>query len=161
MYKKEVRIKCEDNGKEYIVTELVGSGYEDLVDRRIFKSHQDAQYTLMALKRGSKFALEHGLACPADLKNAIKKIKTCRCIESGMRNKAVANKESRRIETMETIYDGMKGWTKEDSRRGLREFVNLEVLSGNSSYTFDEVSTESHFNQLLTFMARDLERVVK
>lgn len=62
---------------------------------------------------------------------------------------------------METIYDGMKGWTKEDSRRGLREFVNLEVLSGNSSYTFDEVSTESHFNQLLTFMARDLERVVK
>lgn len=72
--KKEVWIRCEDNGKEYIVTELVGSGYEDLVNRRIFESHQDAQYTLMALKRSSKFALEYGLACPADLKNAIKKI---------------------------------------------------------------------------------------
>lgn len=72
--KKEIWIKCENNGKEYIVTELVDSGYEELVNHRIFKDQQDAQYTLMALKRGSKFALEHGLACPADLKNAIKKI---------------------------------------------------------------------------------------
>ena len=74
--KKEVWIKCEDNGKEYIVTELVGFGYEDLVNHRIFKNHSDAQYTLMALKRGSKFALEHALACPVDLKNAIKKIES-------------------------------------------------------------------------------------
>lgn len=74
--KKEVWIKCEDNGKEYIVTELVGSGYEDLVNHRIFKNHSDAQYTLMSLNRGTKFALEHGLACPADLKNAIKKIES-------------------------------------------------------------------------------------
>ena len=74
--KKEVWIKCEDNGKEYIVTELTGCGYEDLVNHRIFKSHQDAQYILLALKRGTKFALEHGLACPADLKNAIKKIES-------------------------------------------------------------------------------------
>lgn len=62
---------------------------------------------------------------------------------------------------METIYDGLKGWTKEDSRQGLRGFVDIEVLSGNSSYTFDEVSTESHFNQLFTFMVRDLERDTK
>lgn len=34
--KKEVWIKCEDNGKEYIVTELVGSGYEDLVKPQDF-----------------------------------------------------------------------------------------------------------------------------
>lgn len=74
--KKEIWIKCEDNGKEYIVTELVVSEYEDLVNHRIFKNHSDAQYTLMALKRGSKFALEHALACPADLKNAIKKIES-------------------------------------------------------------------------------------
>ena len=73
---KEIWIKCEDNGKEYIVTELTGNGYEDIVNHRIFKSQQDAQYTLLALKRGSKFALEHGLACPADLKNAIKKIES-------------------------------------------------------------------------------------
>lgn len=62
---------------------------------------------------------------------------------------------------METIYDGMKGWTKEDSRQGLKRFVDLEVLSGNSSYTFNEVATESHFNQLLTFMVRDLERSIR
>ena len=74
--KKEVWIKCEDNCKEYIVTELVCSGYEDLVNHRIFKNHTDAQYTLMALKRGTRFALEHALACPADLKNAIKKIES-------------------------------------------------------------------------------------
>ena len=74
--KKEVWIKCEDNSKEYIVTELVGSGYEDLVNHRIFKNHDDAQYTLMALKRCTRFALEHALACPADIKNAIKKIES-------------------------------------------------------------------------------------
>nr|DAP31897.1 MAG TPA: hypothetical protein [Caudoviricetes sp.] len=55
---------------------MVVSKYEDLVNHRIFKNHSDAQYTLMALKRGSKFALEHALACPADLKNAIKKIES-------------------------------------------------------------------------------------
>ena len=73
---KEVWIKCEDNCKEYIVTELVDSGHEDLVNHRIFKNHADAQYALMALKRGTKFALEHALACPADIKNAIKKIES-------------------------------------------------------------------------------------
>ena len=74
--KKEVWIKCEDNQKEYIVTELVGSGYEDLVNHRIFKDHTDAQYTLLALKRCNKYSLEHALVCPIDIKNAIIKIES-------------------------------------------------------------------------------------
>lgn len=62
------------NNKEYIVTEQA-RGYEDLINGRIFNDFQDAQYTLLALSRGSRYALEHGLACPADTKNAIRKIK--------------------------------------------------------------------------------------
>ena len=61
-------------GEKYIVTEQC-RGYEDLVENRVFDSWQDAQYTLMALTRGSRYALEHGLACPADMKNAVRKIK--------------------------------------------------------------------------------------
>lgn len=57
------------------VTELVGSGYEDLVNHRIFKNYEDAKYTLMALKRGTEYALKHALVCPIDFKNAINKIK--------------------------------------------------------------------------------------
>jgi hypothetical protein len=72
---KEVWIKCKDDGKEYLVTELVKSGFEELVNERVFDNHTDAQFTLLALTRATSFALEHGLACPADFKNAIKKIK--------------------------------------------------------------------------------------
>lgn len=73
--RKEITIMCND-GKEYIVTEIA-KRYNlcDLLDHRIFEEDwSSAQCTLMALTRGSKFALEHGLACPRDFKNAVKKI---------------------------------------------------------------------------------------
>lgn len=72
--RKEVWIRCKDNNKEYVVTELTKTGFEDLVHERIFDTHEDAQYTLLALSRATPFALERGLACPADTKRAIKKI---------------------------------------------------------------------------------------
>ena len=72
-YKQEVKVMTKDKG-EYIVTELVNIGMEELVNGRVFDTHQDMQYTLMALKRGTKYALDHGLACPSDFKRAVKKI---------------------------------------------------------------------------------------
>lgn len=69
----EVIIYAE--GRNYIVTEQA-RGYEDLVNGRVFDTWQDAQYTLLALSRCSRYALEHGLACPADTRNAVRKIKT-------------------------------------------------------------------------------------
>ena len=75
--KREVYIRTEKEDREYIVTELVRrAGYEDLVDHRVFESWQDCQWTLLALTRASKFALEHGLACPADTKRAVGKIES-------------------------------------------------------------------------------------
>lgn len=55
----------------------------------------------------------------------------------------------------ETIFDGMQGWTKENSRNGLNG-VLLTTLTGGLE--FDTSRNESIVNQLLTFMVRDLER---
>lgn len=73
--KREIWIKCENDNKEYIVTELVPFGYEDLVDHRIFPNHTDMQYMMLTLGK-SKWAYQHGLGCPADAKNVIKKIES-------------------------------------------------------------------------------------
>lgn len=73
---REVRIWCRDEDKEYDVTYLVNYKYDELLNRRVFESHRDAQFTLLVLDKYNKFSLEHGLTCPADFKNAIKKIES-------------------------------------------------------------------------------------
>lgn len=73
---KDIWIKCNDDNKEYNVVYSVKPEFAELVNERVFESHRDAQFTLMALERGTKYALEHGLACPADFKNAVKKIQS-------------------------------------------------------------------------------------
>lgn len=72
---REIKVWVNEKNYELPVTEIVPFGYEDLVDHRIFETLEDVQYTLLALGRCSKFALERGLACPVDTKRAIKHIK--------------------------------------------------------------------------------------
>lgn len=51
--------------------------YWDLIDHRIFPTLKEFQDLMMALGRGnSQYALSHGMACPADTKNAIKRIES-------------------------------------------------------------------------------------
>lgn len=74
-YNMDVTIMCND-GKEYYVTYSAGN-FAEYVNRRIFEcSFAEAQYILLALNRGTVYALEHGLACPADFKWAMNKIKS-------------------------------------------------------------------------------------
>ena len=64
---------------------------------------------------------------------------------------------------MKTIYDGMetRGWNKEHSRQGLKEFMERTVSAGNPCCDFSINNDESYLNQLLTFMVRDLEIAIK
>ena len=73
---REINVWVNEKNYELPVTSITPFGYEDLVDHRIFETIQDVQYTLLALGRASKFALEHGLACPRDTKKAIEHIKS-------------------------------------------------------------------------------------
>ena len=56
----------------------------------------------------------------------------------------------------ETMFDNMKDWTNESSRRSLRAVVD-NVRTGRPEVVTDH-KLESVVNQLLTFMVRDLER---
>ena len=73
---KEVNVWINEKNYELPVTEITPIGYEDLVNHRIFETLNDVQYTLLALGRASKFALEHGLACPRDTRKAIEHIES-------------------------------------------------------------------------------------
>lgn len=74
---REVNVWIKERNYELPVEQLVPFGFEDLVNHRIFETMDDMNYTLLALSRGkSRFALEHGLACPIDTKNAIKHIES-------------------------------------------------------------------------------------
>lgn len=73
---REVNVWINEKNYELPVAELTPYGYEELVNHRIFETLQDMHYALLALSRVSKYALEHGLACPADTKNAIKHIES-------------------------------------------------------------------------------------
>ena len=73
---REVNVWVTEKNYELPVSELTPIGFEDLVNHRIFETMDDVHYTLLALGRASKYALEHGLACPKDTKWAIKHIET-------------------------------------------------------------------------------------
>lgn len=74
---REVNILTKNDNIIRNVAELVPVQFDELVDHKIFDNLTDAQYLFMALKRGkSQWALSHGLACPADTKNAIKRIES-------------------------------------------------------------------------------------
>lgn len=73
---REVNVWINEKNYELPVAELTPLGFEELVDHRIFETLNDVQFTLLALGRASKYALEYGLACPIDVKNAIKHIES-------------------------------------------------------------------------------------
>lgn len=73
---KEVNVWVNEKDYELPIGEFVPDGLEELIDHRIFETLDDVQFTLLALRRTTKYALEHGLACPIDVKNAIKHIKS-------------------------------------------------------------------------------------
>jgi len=73
---RNVNVWVKEKNYELPVTDITPYGFDELVDHRIFDTLQDVHFTLLALGRASKFALEHGLACPADTKGAIKHIES-------------------------------------------------------------------------------------
>ena len=74
---RNITVWVNEKNYELPVNDIVPCVFDELVNHRIFDTLQDVQYTMMALQRGkSKYALEHGLACPADTKNAIKHIES-------------------------------------------------------------------------------------
>ena len=76
-YIRNVNVWVKEKNYELPVTDITPWGYDELVNHRIFETMDDLKFTMMALSRGgSKYALQHGLACPADIKNAIKHIES-------------------------------------------------------------------------------------
>ena len=72
----QTNVWIKEKGYEIPVDELTPYCFRELVNRRVFETIKDMQLTLLALERGaSRYALEHGHACPADTKRAIDKIK--------------------------------------------------------------------------------------
>lgn len=69
----KVMIWLKDRNWEHDVTEICPYKFKELVDGRVFENLKDCQYTLMALGR-SKYSMEHGMSCPADVRRAIKKV---------------------------------------------------------------------------------------
>lgn len=72
---RQVNVWVVEKGYELPVEEITPRQFDELVNRRVFETLNDVHYTLMALSRGaSRYALEHGLACPRDTRKAIEKI---------------------------------------------------------------------------------------
>ena len=71
---RKVMVWLKDKNYEQPVEDICPYSWDELVDHRVFENLQDVQYTLLALSRGSRFALEHGLACPRDTRKAVEKI---------------------------------------------------------------------------------------
>lgn len=69
-----VQVKVGENGTVFDVSDLVPVECWDLVEGKIFPDRQDMQNLFMVLGT-SRFELEHGLRCPADVINAIEYIK--------------------------------------------------------------------------------------
>lgn len=72
----EAKVWVKEKNYELPVNEICPLRFRELVNHRVFKTLQDVQYTMLALSRGTKCALERGLACPLDTKNAIRYIET-------------------------------------------------------------------------------------
>ena len=73
---RDIRVWVTEKNYELPVAELVPWKFDDLVNHRVFETMDDVHYTLLALSRGSRFALERGLACPADTRHAIEYIES-------------------------------------------------------------------------------------
>lgn len=73
---KEINVWVNEKNYELPVTDVCPFGYEDLVNHRVFDTLDDVKYTLLALGRGTPEALERGLACPRDTREAIEYIKS-------------------------------------------------------------------------------------
>ena len=72
---RQVSVWITENGYELPVAEITPYQFDELVNHRVFETMDEMKYTLMALERGaSRYALEHGLACPRDTRKAIEKI---------------------------------------------------------------------------------------
>ena len=72
---REVNVWVKEKNYELPVAEITPPQFDGLVDRRVFETLNDVQYTLLALSRsGSRYSLEHGLSCPRDARKAIEKI---------------------------------------------------------------------------------------
>lgn len=72
---REVNVWVNEKNYELPVAEITPPQFDGLVDHRVFETLNDVHYTLLALSRGgSRYSLEHGLACPRDTKKAIDKI---------------------------------------------------------------------------------------
>ena len=76
MARREVNVWVREKNYELPVAEITPYGFDELVNHRVFETMDDVQYTLLALGRASKFALERGLACPRDTRNAIEHIES-------------------------------------------------------------------------------------
>lgn len=73
---RTINVWVNEKNYELPIDHLIPLWAFDLIDHRIFDTLDDVKYTCMALSRGTKAALERGLACPADTKNAIKHIES-------------------------------------------------------------------------------------
>ena len=73
---RNINVWVKEKNYELPVNDITPHGFDELVDHRIFETLQDVQFTLLALGRASKFALEHGLACPRDTRKAIEHIES-------------------------------------------------------------------------------------
>ena len=72
---REVKVWVTEKNYELNITELCPWRYDEMVNGRVFGTLEDMNYTMLALTRGaSRYAMEHGMACPRDTRVAIEKI---------------------------------------------------------------------------------------
>ena len=150
---KEIRVWLKDENTDAIINELVPSKYANLVNGKVFQNRNDMQNTMMALSRGSKFALEHGLAAPNDLTDAIKKIEALEDYNQLLEKKNQLEKQSNETPVSSQETDSELSLTERQIEALDKEAE--AIINNINAKGKDKISTEELIESYEKLMAID------